>query len=465
MKRISVGLVLSMLLVGCPSSNQNDGGSGGGSATAGGSTATGGGVSSGGGTATPTIVNVTADVTADTTWTANKIYVLKQLTYVTAGTLTIEAGTTVAGDAASALVVSREAKLNAVGTAAKPIVFTSSSAPGSRGSQQGDWGGIVMLGKAKINTMGGENNAEGLADEARNKYGGTDDAHDCGKLKYARIEFAGRPLSANNELNGLTLNACGSATLIDYVQVHRGVDDGVELFGGTVNLKHLVITGSDDDGLDWDKGWTGKAQFIITAQIPGRGNHGIEADNDASNTELLPRSAPTLYNVTLWGRKPDTAASEGPSRTMILRAGTAGKLFNVIGMNFTDRGPIVDGNAAKAQWVSGSLKVANSIFFNNPDTGIVDYMGPARADGGITDNMFNEVTEFTAPSLANRLVDPKFVDPSNIAAPNFALQAGSPALTGAAVPPSDGFFDATATFVGAVGSTDWTLGWTAYPEN
>jgi hypothetical protein len=451
MKNAYIGLLFSLMLSGCPSgTNNKDSGTGGGS---------------GGGSAMGTIVNVTADITADTTWTSNNTYVLKQLTYVTAGTLTIEPGTTIAGDAASALIVSRTAKLNAVGTAQKPIVFTSSLPAGMRGSQQGDWGGIVMLGKAVINTMGGENNAEGLADEARNKYGGTDNGHDCGKLQYVRIEFAGRPLSANNELNGLTLNACGSATVIDYLQVHRGVDDGVELFGGTVNLKHVVITGSDDDGLDWDKGWTGKAQFIITAQIPGRGNHGIEADNDATNADLMPRSAPVLYNVTLWGRKPDTAASEGPSRTMILRAGTAGKLYNVIGTNFTDRGPIVDGNPSKAQWTSGALLVSNSIFFNNPDMGIQNYVAPPRADGGIADNGFDEVMEFTAPSLNNRLVDPKLTNGASLTAPNFMPMTGSPALTGGATPPSDGFFDSSATFVGALGTTDWTAGWTAYPEN
>ncbi len=420
----------------------------------------------GGGSSTGMVVEVTADLTADTTWTHDHVYVLKQLTYVASGTLTIEAGTTVLGDSASALIVSRDAKLVAAGTASAPIVFSSSLPVGQRGSPQGDWGGVVFLGRATINTMGGENNAEGLADDPKNKYGGTDDAYDCGTLKYVRVEFAGRPLSANNELNGITLNACGSATTIDFVQVHRGVDDGVELFGGTVNLKHLVITGSDDDGLDWDKGWRGKAQFIVAAQIPGRGNHGIEADNDATNASLTPRSAPTLYNVTLVGRNPDTAASEGPSRGLILRAGTAGKLFNVIVTNFTDKGLLVDGTPSKEQWSQGALSVSHSVFFQNPTQGVTDYMAAPRADGGIVDNGFNEPTELAAPSLNNRFdLDPKLAAATSVTAPSFKLLADSPALLGGATPPSDGFFDPTATFVGAVGATDWTLGWTAYPEN
>lgn len=446
-------LSLALVLTACPSPNPNP------------DSGTGGGSGGGGGSQMMSVVNVTADITADTTWTKDNFYVLKQLTYVNGATLTIEPGTTIAGDSASALVVSRGAKLVASGTAAEPIVFTSSLPVGQRGSAQGDWGGLVFLGRATINTLGGENNAEGLADEARNKYGGTDDAYDCGTLKYVRVEFAGRPLSANNELNGITFNACGSATTVDFVQVHRGVDDGVEIFGGTINLKHVVITGSDDDGLDWDKGWRGKAQFVIAAQIPGRGNHGIEADNDASNADLMPRSAPTLFNVTLVGRNPDTAASEGPSRGLILRAGTAGSLANLLVTNFTDKGFIVDGNPSKAQWTAGALSVKNSLFFQNP-MALTDYASPPRADGGITDNMFNEPTELAAPSLDNRFdVDPKLAAATNVTAPSFKPLAESPALMGGATPPSDGFFDVSATFVGAVGTVDWTAGWTAFPEN
>ncbi len=420
----------------------------------------------GGGTGQSEVVEVTADVTVDTTWTKANVYVLKQLTYVNGATLTVEPGTHIMGDAASALIVSRDAKLIAAGTAAEPIVFTSSLPVGQRGSPQGDWGGLVFLGRATINTLGGENNAEGLADEARNKYGGNDDAYNCGTLKYVRVEFAGRPLSANNELNGITLNACGSATTVDFVQVHRGVDDGVELFGGTVNLKHIVITASDDDGLDWDKGWRGKAQFVIAAQISGRGNHGIEADNDASNADLTPRSSPTIYNVTLVGRNPDTAASEGPSRGLILRAGTAGKLHNLIVMNFTDKGVLVDGNPSKTQWASGALSIHNSLFFTNPTHGVTDYVSAPRVDGGVTDNMFDEVVELGALSLSNRFdIDPKLAAPTSLLTPSFKPLAESPALMGGSAPPDDGFFDSTVTFVGAVGVVDWTTEWTAFPEN
>ncbi|MBK7860890.1 MAG: hypothetical protein IPJ65_20255 [Archangiaceae bacterium] len=410
----------------------------------------------GGGTAMePDAVDVTQDLTADTTWHSGKTYTLKQLIYVMGGTLTIEPGTTILGDRTSALIVTRDGRLHAEGTREKPIVFTSSAPEGSRDTE--NWGGLVLNGRARINVTGGENNSEGVADEPRNKYGGTDDTHECGVLKYVRVEFAGRPLTMDNELNGITLNGCGSKTLLDFVQVHRGKDDGIELFGGTANLKHIVLTGSDDDGLDWDQGWSGKVQFLVVQQLAGYGNHGIEADNNRTNHDLLPRSAPTLYNVTLVGRNPDTTPSEGPSRGIIFREGTAGVLANAIVTNFTSAGLIVDKASTAGQWSSGALKVQNSIFWNNPNVGWQNFML-------MPDNGFDEADALSAVALANRQVDPQLTAPT-AAVPSWAPKSGSPALSGAATPPDDGFFDPAATFVGAVGADDWTSGWTVMPNN
>jgi hypothetical protein len=422
-----------------------------------------GGTGGGGGGAMSGAVDVTADITSNTTWTRSTVYTLKTLIYVTSGaTLTIEPGTIIRGDRTAALVVTRDGRLVAQGTATEPIVFTSSTPAGQRGGPQGDWGGLVLNGRAAINVTGGENNAEGLADEPRNKYGGgatPDDTHDCGTLKYVRVEFAGRALTADNELNGITFNACGSKTTVDFVQVHLGVDDGVELFGGSVNLKHVVITGSDDDGLDWDQGWTGKAQFVVAQQVSGRGNHGIEADSNRTNNDLLPRSSPTLFNVTLIGRSPDTTPSEGPSRGLMLRQGTAGTLANLIVMNFTSNAMTVDQASTASQWTMGALKVTNSLFFNNPSAGWT------AAAGSMPDNGFDEAMALSAMSLANRQVDPQLTAAMNETAPSFKPLMDSPALTGGATPPADGFFDTSATFIGAVGAVDWTAGWTAYPAN
>ena len=339
-----------------------------------------------------------------------------------------------------------------------------------RGVGNNNWGGILLNGKAPINVSGGDNKAEGLADDPKNRYGGganPDPAHSCGRLKYLRIEFAGQPLSANDELNGLTLNACGTGTIVDYVQVHRGIDDGVELFGGTVDLKHVVISGSDDDGLDWDQGWSGRAQFLIVQQLPGRGNFGIEADSNRASQDAMPRSSPTLYNVTLIGRAPDSSdPGEGRSRGISFRVGTAGRVHNAIVANFNDWAMFVDGSNSQARWTDGSLFVKNSIFFKNPSMAWTNVTPSALADGGMPLDAFDEAMALQAPSLANRSIDPLLTQATALTTPVFKPLSDSPAFTGGAQPPDDGFFDSSATFVGAVGAAaDWTTGWTSFPEN
>lgn len=423
----------------------------------------------GGGTAAVTRVEVTEAITANTTWTKDKQYVLKSIIHVDNAVLTIEPGTKVLGERGSALIVTRTGQLLAEGTAAEPIVFTANYPEGMRGVGNNNWGGVLLNGKAAINVTGGDNKAEGLADEPRNRYGGgatPDNTHSCGKLRYVRIEFAGQPLAANDELNGLTLNACGSNTVVDYVQIHRGIDDGIEMFGGNVNLKHLVITGSDDDGIDWDQGWTGKAQFLVVQQLPGRGNHGIEADSNRASQDAMPRSSPTLYNVTLVGRAPDSSdPGEGRSRGMVLRVGTAGSLNNLIVTNFNDWAMFVDGSNSQARWNDSSLSVKNSIFFKNPMAGWQNVRPSNLADGGVAADNFDEEMALMAPSLSNRNIDPLLPMGTAVLNPVFKPLTDSPALTGGATPPNDGFFDPSATFVGAIGANDWTAGWTAFPEN
>ncbi|HEX8704398.1 MAG TPA: hypothetical protein VF815_36540, partial [Myxococcaceae bacterium] len=186
---------------------------------------------------------VSQDITGDTTWTKNHTYVLKANVFVKNATLKIEPGTVIKGGINTSLAITSSARLDAQGTVAEPIVFTSVVDVGSR--QAGNWGGLVLLGKAPLNVQGGVDNIEGYPESADTQYGGTDAAHDCGTLKYVRIEFAGYRLGGNNELNGLTLGGCGTRTVVDYVQVHRGLDDGVEMFGGTASLKHVVVTLAD----------------------------------------------------------------------------------------------------------------------------------------------------------------------------------------------------------------------------
>ncbi|HBL87913.1 MAG TPA: hypothetical protein DD399_14085, partial [Alcanivorax sp.] len=139
-------------------------------------------------------------------------------------------------------------------------------------------------------------------------------------IEYARIEFAGFEVYANNELNGLTLGGCGSGTIVRHVQVHRSLDDGVEMFGGTADLRHVLITGAGDDSLDWDWGWRGRVQFLIDQQHPNSGDNAFEADNNGNQHDAEPMSEPVMYNVTLVSPRSHTRHH----RAMTLREGTGG---------------------------------------------------------------------------------------------------------------------------------------------
>ncbi|MCY1032992.1 hypothetical protein OV207_16090 [Corallococcus sp. BB11-1] len=426
-----------------------------------------------GGDPQATAQDVSANITEDTTWKAGTTYTLKNYVFVEKGTLTIEPGATVLGDQGSALVITREAKLHAVGTAEKPIVFTSAQAAGTRTA--GDWGGVVLLGKARINVAGGENTVEGFfatSGDVKTKYGGTDDAHDCGKLKYARIEFAGYELAEDNELNGLTVGGCGTATDIDYVQVHKGADDGVEMFGGTAGLKHIVVTQADDDALDYDLGWRGKVQFLVVQQNATVGNRGIEASGNKNDNAAQPHSVPEIWNATFIGsgRPAGTApAQEG----LVFNTGAGGILRNIIVANFADLAIDVDGTASAALWNAATpeLSLQSTLFWSNRgDTlAIPNAPNPKKdASGAVTDadvSRFVEAEKVLAAGLNNKVADPQLTAALNLEAPDFTPAAGSPALNpdNAATPGAG--FDTSARFVGAVGTTNWLTGWTAFPKN
>jgi hypothetical protein len=398
------------------------------------------------------------DITADTRWEAKNTYVLKGAVFVTAGTLTIEAGTTVKGDNGSSLAVSRGGKINAVGTVDKPIVFTSVKAtPAS-----GDWGGVILLGRAPINIAGGTNLIEGYPAALGEKvtYGGTDAAHDCGKLKYVRIEYAGYQFGGNNELNGLTLGGCGTATEIDYIQSHLGLDDGIEIFGGTVNVRHLVITQPDDDGFDTDLGWTGSAQFVIVQQKPGRGDKGFEWDNHPSAFDSLPRNAGQVWNYTLIGG--DGASPQGG---LHLRRGTAGSLNNGVIAYFSSYPVDIDGITSANSYGAG-LAVKHTFIVR---AATIASPWPATFESGATQNdpltaggFFIEQTAIGQDPTTRLDVDVRLTDPKSLIAPSFAPQAGSPVLGACGTPPAG--FDTAATHCGAVGAVDWTVGWTRFPS-
>lgn len=402
------------------------------------------------GTPVATEITVSSDITADATWASGSVVTLSQLIVVTNNaTLTIEPGVIVKGDNGSALVISRGAKLNAAGTAASPIVFTSSKPEGSRTS--GDWGGVVLLGSATINLAGGEGNIEGMPAGPASLYGGTDDASSCGTLKYVRIEFAGYVFGTDNELNGLTLGGCGSTTELDFIQSHLGKDDGVEFFGGTANIKHLLVTQAADDSLDFDQGWRGNAQFIVIQQSASVGDKGIEGDNLKGVIDSTPRSRPTIFNASIIG-----SGANAEQAGLKIRVGAGLVLKNSIVANFQAGAIDLDGGTVPALVADSTLDFSNIAFFGNG----ADQFPADDNDGG-----FDEAAYFGDAAKGFVAVDPQFASTS-LTAPDFA--PGNTAVqSGGATPPAGGFFDTTATYHGAIAPTGtaWTAGWTSFPAN
>jgi hypothetical protein len=416
-------------------------------------------------------------ITTDTTWSADTVHRLRGLVFVTNGaTLTIEAGTRIEGDRGSALVVTTEGRIDAQGTDTNPIVFTSSQPEGTRLS--GDWGGVVLLGKAEINVSGGTNAIEGIPSSvAGTTYGGNDNTHDCGTMKYVRIEFAGYKLGVDNELNGLTVGACGSQTALEFIQVHLGNDDGIEFFGGTANLKHALITLPDDDGLDWDYGFSGKVQFLVVQQDANHGDKGFESDNNPAGDTTAPISNPTVYNVTLVGSNAnpggptvDGGAYKKQGGTH-LRNGTKGTIRNALFTGFSDLVIDVDGTVSAGYANDGTLSVKNSLFYGNPcveDVGGFVWPDPKPANDCPGGTCLDETAVIANDATNVNLQDPQLTNAFSVSAPDFRPAAGSPALAAGAgaTPPNDGFFDVTATYIGAFDDvTDWTAGWAAFPAN
>ena len=306
------------------------------------------------------VETISGNIAENVTWTADTVYQLTGEVYVNAGaTLTIEPGTLVIGDVGSALIVTRNGQLIADGTAESPITFTSSKPVADRVA--GDWGGVVLLGSAPINVQ--SNNIEGLAATEDSAYGGSDSAHNCGTLRYARIEYAGSVFGTDNELNSLTLGGCGSETTLAYIHTFRGLDDGIEFFGGSANLRYGIVSYTGDDSLDWDEGYVGNIQYFVAQQSANEGDRAIEADNQGDAPTATPLSDPTLYNVTLVGG--GNPEQEG----VRLRAGTAGALHNFIVTGFGKAALKVDGAESEANILSGALEVSHGIFHNSGDGG------------------------------------------------------------------------------------------------
>src|SRR5687768_3503304 len=244
------------------------------------------------------VIVVTGEITGTENWVNTNYYVLRGAVFVRdGGTLNIQAGTRIIGESGSVgtLIISQGGRINAIGTREQPIVFTSDQPIGSR--QRGDWGGIILNGRAPINFESGEAAGEGDT----GVYGGNNPNDNSGILRYVRVEFSGVEFSPDNELNGIAFQGIGRATQVDHIQAHMSRDDALEWFGGTVDVKHAVASNAADDAFDWTFGWSGRAQFIAIHQRGDDADNAIEADNNEFNNNALPRSNPQIYNITMCG--------------------------------------------------------------------------------------------------------------------------------------------------------------------
>lgn len=319
-------------------------------------------------------VTISSNITANTTWTTGNTYELTVPIYVkNNATLTIQPGVVVRGRIAGAgLFITRGAKLLAEGTVTSPIVFTSGNDANFR--NRGDWGGIVLLGKANYNINGGFNYIEGTVASDDTKFGGeaTPDENDnSGTLKYVRIEYAGYAYGTNAEINGLTMGACGKQTKIDYVQVSYANDDSFEWFGGSNSSTYLVALNGLDDDFDADNGWYGNVQFCLAIREPSAADisdsNCFETDNNSSSADGTSFTRGTFSNCTLIGpdyRKtlPNTGTFNIKHRRAAhMRRNTKLRIHNSIFMDFVD-GVVIDGTTTIANAnATNSLKFKNNI--------------------------------------------------------------------------------------------------------
>ncbi|WP_445428571.1 hypothetical protein [Alishewanella sp. HL-SH05] len=405
---------------------------------------------------TKTVCEISGAITSDVRLTADIAWSLSGKVTVgndnsNSATLTIEPGTYVFGKSgADYLVVARGSKIQAIGTAAAPIIMTSVNDMLGLSDEESaaEWGGLVILGKAPTNKCDQANLAscQVEAEGEAGPYGGNDPEDNSGALRYVQVRYAGFEVIPDNELNGITFAGVGRGTTVEYIQVHNNLDDGVEFFGGTVDAKYVVLTGNRDDSLDWADGWQGRMQHVLIRHNPNdtKANRGIEADNQSGNFTATPVSKPQIANLTIIGNNFD---GEDDSEGILLRAGTAGELYNVIVTGPTGMGECFEINSDETITNAGN----GEIVFRNS---ILDCAEPFKnsvdASGNIT---LNAETWFRAQP-GNMVTDALLG--GYIPAPN------SPALgNGYNVANNvDPWFD-TVNYIGAFdGMNDWTTGWT-----
>lgn len=452
--------------------------------------------------------DITGDITANATWYPETTYVLKGFVHVGNGaTLTIQPGTTIKGDfntLGASLFILRGAKINAVGTASAPIVFTSSQPAGQR--KPGDWGGLIIIGNATTARTGVSIEIEGTNTVAGNTPGtnykvtydgGSVDTDNSGELKYVRVEFAGFAPSLNNELNSFTFATVGSGTKLSYLQSMAGLDDSYEWFGGTVDADHIVSYESGDDHFDQSEGYRGRIQYAIAFQSTqldirtGAGSlasdpEGIENDGCPATAagctqgqNTAPYTQPIIANFTLIGTGDVASSGSSGGIGMMIRRGSGGYYVNGVVARYPRAAVSLRdvetyaraGNAATPDLASSDLALRN-IYFTDVTTLF------QATSGSNIQNSFNLAgNSLTQGAAATASLFTAFPAPvtttTNAASFDWTPAAGSAIATGGLAT----FTGKLATIAGTkvtgtayVGAADpagvkWWQGWTVYYKN
>jgi hypothetical protein len=401
------------------------------------------------------------------------------------GILTIQPGTLIIGERASkgTLIIQRGSKIIAEGTASRPIIMTSERNVGER--EPGDWGGLVICGKAPNNKPNTQADRE-LEGGYGAFFGGTDAADNSGSLKYVRVEFAGIPINPNQEVNSFTFGSVGAGTTMEYLQASFGLDDSFEWFGGNADAKYLVAYKGLDDDFDVDNGFSGNVQYGIgirgATQADISGSNGFEVDNDGAGSNNTPFTSATFANMTLIGPKGSLITISPQFQNGVqLRRNCKLKIYNSVTTGYPN-GVYIDsqrgdakGNAAKGDITLQNIVVAGLDKWGSNGFGLGDANLPRGF--AVADNEQSTAapailidtqkpSEWFAAQTGNKILantSTLGLDASLWATgrPKFTLSSGS-ALVGVNLPTTLPSFFTKTTFVGAFNDTDWTAGWTEF---
>lgn len=360
-------------------------------------------------------------ITVNTVLTAGPIYAITGPTFVgedagadpaaptpgaASASLTIDGGVTLFGSSGSDfLSINRGSQILSNGTSTNPVVFTSREdvEGNATSTSRGIWGGLILNGRAPINACddstatGGTAACQASGEGGTGVFGGATPSDDSGNLFFTQVLYAGFEITNDNELNGIAFQGVGSGTNVDSIQVYNNADDGIEFFGGTVNVTRALLTGNDDDSIDWTDGWVGSLQFALIQHALGNGDQGIEGDNNSDNNLAAPVSNPTLSNITLISQERDIGA--------LIREGSGVTLVNAIIVGFQDGGIDLDDVTTFNNVAGGTPGLAEpirieSVFLDNTGPNFLEEPGdPVDLSSVFNVNVVEGVSDLTGPTF------------------------------------------------------------------